>query len=195
MSTDIHLADAEIDQSADIFPEEFQDSSFTVPVSVQEELLSVPVDAGVEEPVRELSVPPLVEPVEYTPPRADRDRTQPKRDTESRAQVSRDLGDLVASGHGYLVVSYSTATILPITCRYCNGPLPLPGRDFVCEFAEQPWGDCRCNWCVIREYKLIRNKGGQPRICDSTECRKAQRRDQQRRYRARKKAKINLVAA
>lgn len=92
----------------------------------------------------------------------------------------------MASGHGYMVESFSTAMTLPTTCRYCHGPLPLPDAGFVCEFPDHPWDKCRCNWCVIKADKLLRNRGGQPEICNDKDCRRKQKRDEMRRYRKKK---------
>ncbi|MDI9940872.1 hypothetical protein QM806_36545 [Rhodococcus sp. IEGM 1351] len=145
--------------------------------------------------VEELTEPPAVTPEEYVRPRRDRDRTQPKRDTEAGERITRDLGDFVASGHGYMVESFSTAMTLTTRCRYCNGPLPLPETaDFICEFPHIPWDKCRCNWCVIKADKLLRNRGGQPEICNTEECRREQKREEMRRYRARQKAEKDAMA-
>lgn len=178
----------------DVLPERFEDSDHTSPTSAQGECLTeITVEQLAE--VEELTEPPSVEPEEYVRPRADRDRTQPKRDTEAGERITRDLGDFVTSGHGYVVESFSTAIDLPTTCRYCNGPLPLPETsDFVCEFPHIPWDECRCNWCVIKADKLLRNRGGQPEICNEETCRRTQKRDEMRRYRARKKAEKNAMA-
>ncbi|QSE88920.1 hypothetical protein JWS13_10030 [Rhodococcus pseudokoreensis] len=179
-------------QENDVLPERFEGSDHTSPTSAQTEYLSEITIEQLEE-VEELTGPPPVAPEEYVC--KDRDRTQPKRDAEAGERITRDLGDFVASGHGYMVESFSTATTLPTTCRYCNGPLPLPETaDFVCEFPHLPWDKCRCNWCVIKEERLLRDVGGQPEICNEKACRRAQKRDEMRRYRARKKAEKQGMA-
>ncbi|WP_143536613.1 hypothetical protein [Rhodococcus sp. 05-2254-6] len=111
------------------------------------------------------------------------------------AEAAVDLGDLIEGGHRFSVESFSRAAELPTTCRYCGGPLELPVFDAPCEFGERPWSKCRCNVCYSKAHGLYRRRGGQPKVCKATECQRLKERDQQRRYRARKKAEALAPAA
>lgn len=100
------------------------------------------------------------------------------------------IGELLAAGHGFTTRRFSRVSELPTTCRYCDGPLTLPESDpikWVCEFELDRWDGCTCSPCIIHKNKMDRNRGGQPKICNTSECRKRQKADQQRRYRRRKK--------
>ncbi len=95
---------------------------------------------------------------------------------------------LVTAGHGFMVQSFSRAAELPTTCRYCNGPLAIPDPgEWFCEFGDHPYIGCRCNWCVIREQKLLRPRGGQPKICNSPACKRKAKSERQQRWRKKKR--------
>lgn len=122
-------------------------------------------------------------------------RRTPRRDELRLAEAAVDLGDMIEGGHKFVVESYSRAAELPTTCRYCQGPLKLPVLDAPCEFEDKPWEKCRCNVCYSKAHGLYRKRGGQPRICKAPACKRAQRNENQRRYRAKRKAEAAALAA
>jgi len=134
------------------------------------------------------------------PPRLDTDSISdgvrlrtPRQDSVESAQAVQDL---LNSGHGFLVrtVTRDESNLTPRMCRYCGGPLPLPESEWFCEleYFDQatPMPGCECNWCENRrEWESGQSRSvGRPReICDSPECKRQQRNERQRRYRARRR--------
>lgn len=98
------------------------------------------------------------------------------------------LGGITVDGYVYQVETFSNPDV-PEVCKYfteCGQKIPLPSEIHPCEF-EPPFDRCRCNPCQIVRYGK-RKPGHQPETCGSDECRRRLKRDNQRRYRATKKA-------
>lgn len=95
------------------------------------------------------------EPVWIEPRRFDTDTEpvrlrKPRRDDQDSAQGASDL---LNQGHGFLVrtVTRDESAYVQTTCKVCEGPLPLPACEWLCEleytYGVAPAAHCGCNWC------------------------------------------------
>lgn len=96
----------------------------------------------------------------------------------SKYRPTGEVGELVASGHGFNIRRYSNPD-LPEYCMFCGTRLIPPALEWPCEFEPgvgmpivkdgNPPRYCRCNGCQVRQMG-VRKRGGQPRKCKSKEC-------------------------
>lgn len=111
------------------------------------------------------------------------------------------ISDLVDAGHGFLVrtLTRDENKVAQTLCKYCNGPLPLPDAEWLCELEHLhgavPNLTCGCNWCECRrqwESRQFRTAGRPREICDSPDCKRQQKNERQRRYRAKKREAVGV---
>ena len=114
-------------------------------------------------------------------------------DDVGRSGHHQAVGDMLDSGHGFLVRNAPAApkTVWRETCEVCGDPLPTPGDDpdWLCQYYDETRPaslTCNCAWCLRYQDYLagkFRPQGGRPRkrcgnkACDREADRLRKRRD------------------
>jgi hypothetical protein len=109
-------------------------------------------------------------------------------------------GDLLSSGHGYLVRDLGAAptTEWRQTCEVCGDHLPPPAAgEWFCQFREDKPASvmCNCNWCLHYQMWLrgeYRPRGGRPaKRCGARECTRKAGSERQRKSREARKGAVS----
>lgn len=101
-------------------------------------------------------------------------------DDLGRPARDEEVGDMLDSGHGFLVrdVKPATPRTYRPTCEICAGPLPMPAEEgWFCQYYDESRPasmDCNCAWCLTYQAYMTgkyKPKGGRPRKrCGGKEC-------------------------
>lgn len=127
--------------------------------------------------------------------RDDREGLRARRPSGERLRQVEAVGDLVSSGHGFLLRTLGGAPtfLVPTPCRYCGEVIRGAETEWVCQFGWSDWAGCSCNWCLCRqqyESGTYRARGRPAVQCGQPECKRKLRNDQQRARRSKEKVLV-----